>query len=130
VAAYREAGGRGPLRLQVHLSWAPNEEQAMAIAHEQWRSNVFAAPACWDIDSVETFDEVSAQVPLERVRSAVLISHEPGQHAQWLHEFVELGFTELYLHHVGQEQRGFIDVFGERVLPQLAATPAASARTP
>src|SRR6185312_6201544 len=25
IAAYRDAGGRGPLCLQVHLSWAPSE---------------------------------------------------------------------------------------------------------
>lgn len=124
IDAYRGAGGRGPLRLQVHLSWDPDPAQAMSIAVDQWRSNVFGPPACWEIDSVETFDEVSAQVPEQRVRSTVLVSHEPGRHAQWLHEFVELGFTELYLHHVGQEQGRFIDVFGEQVLPQLAPAPA------
>ena len=48
--AYREAGGRGPARLQIHLSWAPTEEEALAIAHDQWRSNVFAPPVCWDIE--------------------------------------------------------------------------------
>ncbi len=42
--AYREAGGRGPARLQIHLSWAPTEEEALAIAHDQWRSNVFDPP--------------------------------------------------------------------------------------
>src|SRR5688500_16822946 len=28
VETYREHGGRGPVRLQVHLSWAPTEEEA------------------------------------------------------------------------------------------------------
>jgi hypothetical protein len=38
---------------------------------------------------------------------------------------VELGFDEIYLHHVGQEQKGFLDAFGEHVLPQLgSAAPA------
>ena len=31
----------------------------------------------------------------------------------------ELGFDEIYLHHVGREQERFIDAFGERVLPEL-----------
>lgn len=42
VGAYREAGGRGPAHLQVHLSWAPDEDQALALAHDQWRTNVHA----------------------------------------------------------------------------------------
>lgn len=119
IDAYRDAGGRGPLRLQVHLSWAPTEDEAVAVAHDQWRSNVYPPPASWDLESVELFDAVSAHVPPEAVRATVLISSDAAQHAAWLNEYVDLGFDELYLHHVGQEQKAFIDEFGERVLPQL-----------
>jgi probable non-F420 flavinoid oxidoreductase len=119
VAAYREAGGRGALRLQVHLSWAPDEREAEALAHDQWRSNVFAAPAVWDIDTAEVFDVVSEHVPLESVRGAVQISSDLDRHAAMLADYAELGFDEIYLHHVGQEQAAFIDAFGDRVLPQL-----------
>jgi probable non-F420 flavinoid oxidoreductase len=119
VDAYRGAGGRGPLRLQVHLSWDPSQERAEAIAHEQWRSNTFAPPASWDIDSVEVFDIASEHVPLSKVREVVLVSNDLSQHAAWLAEFLDLGFDELFLHHVGQEQAAFQEAFGERVLPQL-----------
>ena len=60
--SYREAGGRGPARLQIHLSWAPTEDEAVAIAHDQWRSNVFAPPVCWDLETVEAFDVISKDV--------------------------------------------------------------------
>src|SRR5215207_10162573 len=39
VAAYRDAGGRGKLALQLHLSWDPDADRALAVAHDQWRSN-------------------------------------------------------------------------------------------
>jgi probable non-F420 flavinoid oxidoreductase len=119
IDAYREAGGRGKLRLQVHLSWHPDPEQALEIARDQWRSNVFPPPACWDIDSAEVFDAVSAKVPDELVQNTVLVSSDLGQHAQWLAELRDLGFDGLYLHHVGQQQEGFIEAFGKEVLPQL-----------
>ena len=67
IAAYRDAGGRGPLCLQVHVSWAPTDEEAEAVAYDQWRSNVFAPPVCWDLETAEHFDAVSADVPPERV---------------------------------------------------------------
>ena len=44
----------------------------------------------------------------------------------WLHELVDLGFDEIYLHHVGQQQDRFIEVFGEHVLPQLDVTAKAA----
>jgi probable non-F420 flavinoid oxidoreductase len=119
IDAYRDAGGRGKLRLQVHVSWAPDEQEAMAIAREQWRSNVFPPPACWDIDTAEVFDAVSENVPDEVIRQTVLVSSDLGQHAQWLSEFIELGFDGLYLHHVGQQQQPFIEAFGSEVLPKL-----------
>ena len=52
----------------------------------------------------------------------VRVSADPAQHAAWLHEYLEQGWDELYLHHVGQEQAAFIDTFGEHVLPQLERT--------
>ena len=119
IDAYREAGGRGRLHLQVHVSWAPEEEQAEAIAHEQWRSNVFPPPACWDIDSAATFDVVSESVSIEQVRGSVQVSSDLGLHAARLAGFAELGFDEIAIHHVGQEQTAFVDAFGAKVLPQL-----------
>jgi probable non-F420 flavinoid oxidoreductase len=122
IDAYRTAGGRGRLHLQVHLSWAPDEAQAKAIAHEQWRSNVFPPPACWDIDSVETFDAVSQDVSIEQVRKVVQISSDLGWHTAQLAAYAELGFDEIALHHVGQSQDDWIEIFGEKVLPQLRQT--------
>ncbi|SCF30011.1 TIGR03885 family FMN-dependent LLM class oxidoreductase [Micromonospora mirobrigensis] len=119
IDAYRQAGGRGPLHLQVHVSWAPDQDQAEAIAYDQWRSNVFPPPVCWDLDTAEHFDAVSEQVPMEKVASTVNVSADLGRHVGWLEEYVELGFDQIALHHVGQEQRAFIDAFGAEVLPKL-----------
>ena len=39
--------------------------------------------------------------------------------AAWLQEYADLGFDEIMVHHVGQEQDEFLEVFGGKVLPQL-----------
>ena len=49
----------------------------------------------------------------------VRISADPEQHVQWLQQFIDLGFEEIYLHNVNREQQQFIEDFGEKVLPQL-----------
>ncbi|MGZ5392963.1 MAG: LLM class F420-dependent oxidoreductase, partial [Mycobacterium sp.] len=108
--------------LQIHLSWAPTEEEALGIAHHQWRSNVFEPPVCWDVESVEAFDVIGEKVSPEQVRQSVRVSDDLGQHAAWLRQDMEQGWDELYLHFVGQRQVAFIDAFGEHVLPQLSPT--------
>ena len=122
VDAYRGAGGTGPLVLQVHVSYAASADQALAIAHDQWRSNVFSPPLCWDLDTVEAFDVASAHVRPEDVHGSVVISADLEEHVERLRELIEIGFDEVYLHHVGQQQRDFIEAFGERVLPRLGVT--------
>jgi probable non-F420 flavinoid oxidoreductase len=91
--AFREGGGEGkPAALQVHLSWAPDEEEALRLAHD---------------------------VRPEDMRDSVLVSADPARHVAWLQELAALGFDELYLHHVGRDQRSFVETFGEEVLPRL-----------
>ncbi|MFV2021055.1 TIGR03885 family FMN-dependent LLM class oxidoreductase [Micromonospora sp. LOL_023] len=119
VDAYRGAGGRGRLVLQVHLSWARDEAQAEAIAHDQWRTNIFAPPVAWDLTTPEHFDVVARDVTIEQVRRTVDVSADLSRHTDQLASYVSLGFDEIYLHHVGQEQDEFIDVFGAEVLPKL-----------
>jgi probable non-F420 flavinoid oxidoreductase len=121
VDAFREGGGEGrPLYLQIHLSWAETEQEALRIAFDQWRTNVFRPPLPWDLETVEQFDLAAEHVRPEDVRKSVLVSADLGQHLAWLHEFGEIGFEQIHLHHVGQDLRPFIDAFGERVLPEVA----------
>jgi probable non-F420 flavinoid oxidoreductase len=119
IDAYRDGGGGGRLVLQVHLSWAPTEEEALRIAHDQWRTNVFQPPVCWDLELPADFDAVAAYVRPEDVRRTVLVSSDLSRHVEWLQQLAELGFDDIALHHVGQDLDPFIDAFGEHVLPRL-----------
>jgi probable non-F420 flavinoid oxidoreductase len=119
VAAYRDAGGRGPLALQVHLSWAPTRDRAEAIALDQWRTNVFTEPVNWDTETPEGFDVMAEHVGIDGVRRSVEVSEDLAWHRDRIAELASAGFDDVYLHFVGQEQEGFVDTFGEHVLPAL-----------
>jgi len=122
VDAFREGGGDGkPLFLQVHLSWAPDEQAALAVAHDQWASNVFDPVLAMELALPEQFEAAARHVTPEDVRSAVLVSADLGRHTAWLAAYAELGFDRIYLHEVGQgeHQRPFIDAFGSKVIPAL-----------
>ena len=120
VEAFRRGGGEGkPMFLQVALNWAPTEEAALAGAHEQWRYLALGGDVNWELRSPEQFDTATRLVRPEDMRDSVLVSSDPGRHAAWLNEFIELGFEELQLHQVDRNQEAFIDAFGAKVLPQL-----------
>jgi probable non-F420 flavinoid oxidoreductase len=122
VSGFRRGGGMGkPIYLQVHLSWAEDEEEARRIAHEQWRTNVFGSDLATDLPLTEHFDAAAEFVTPSDVERSVLISSDLSRHTTWLSELAELGFDRLYLHHVGQDQQRFIDAFGAKVIPELTS---------
>jgi probable non-F420 flavinoid oxidoreductase len=122
IDAFRDGGGdHKPVHLQVHLSWADDEDAALAIAHDQWRTNVFGPDIAWDLDLPARFDDAARSVRPDDLRGPVLVSADPDRHVKWLLELAELGVDALYLHHVGQEQEPFIEIFAERVLPEVAS---------
>jgi probable non-F420 flavinoid oxidoreductase len=121
IDAYRDNGGRGDVRLQVHVSYDPDPDQAMAIARDQWRTNVFPPPVAWELDTAAAFDAVARHASDDDVRTSVRVSADLGQHAAWLAEDLDLGFDAVMVHHVGQQQAAFLDAFGAHVLPQVLA---------
>ena len=121
IDAYRDAGGHGPVAVQVHLSWAPTEDEALAIAHDQWRTGVLPGPVIWEIDRPEAFDAATADATPDDVARTVQVSSDPARHLERLSELVDVGADRIFLHHVGTDQDAFIDVFGEHVVPALKA---------
>ncbi len=121
IEAFRDAGGAGkPVHVQVHLSWAEDEDTALAIAHDQWRTNVFGGGLAWELELPAQFDEAARHVSPDDVRGSVLVSADIDRHVAWLQQIAELGVDTIFLHHVGKEQRRFVETFAERVLPEVA----------
>ena len=56
-------------------------------------------------------------VTLQSVHASVRISADLDEHIAWIREYVGLGFDDIYLHFVGQDQSRFVQEFGAQVLP-------------
>ncbi|MBD2310270.1 TIGR03885 family FMN-dependent LLM class oxidoreductase [Desertifilum sp. FACHB-1129] len=121
VDAFHRGGGRGkPLCLKVQLSYAQDEEQALQGAYDQWRTNIFASPVLSEFRHPQQFDAAAQFVKPEDMHPYVRISAKPEQHIEWLQQYLDLGFSELYLHNVNREQEAFIETFSQKVLPALS----------
>jgi probable non-F420 flavinoid oxidoreductase len=120
IEAFREGGGEGkPVAVQAKVAWAPDDDEALAGAFEQWRTNVFPSVLMADLERVEQFEAAAKHVQPDDVRASVLVSSDLGQHAAWLNEILDCGVDDLYLHHVPRPQRPFIEAFADKVLPDL-----------
>ncbi len=117
----REAGkdpAAMPKILQLHLSWAKTEEEAMANAMKEWPNGGMKFPKA-DIRSPQDFAQMAKIVRPEDFKGRMLISSSPDAHGKEIQKYIDLGFDQVYLHNVGRNQAEWIDVFGKDVLPKL-----------
>jgi G6PDH family F420-dependent oxidoreductase len=106
--------------LQLHLSWAPTDEEALANAMTEWPNGGMKFPK-QDIRSPLDFEQMAKLVRPEDFEGRMLISSDPEKHREQIQRFLDLGFDQVYLHNVGRNQAEWIEVFGRDVLPKLTA---------
>jgi probable non-F420 flavinoid oxidoreductase len=120
VRAFRANGGEGkPMYLQVHLAYAPTDEEARAAAFDQWRQNTLPNSVMTDLAHPEQIAAAAEHVTPADLDRAVRISADPDRHVEWLRRDLARGFDGLFLHEVGPEQERFVDAFAREVLPRL-----------
>ena len=108
-----------PKVLQLHLSWAETDEQALANALTEWPNGGMKFPKA-DIRSPFDFEQMAKLVRPEDFAGRMVISADPDVHRANIQKYVDLGFDRVYLHNVGRNQRAWIDTFASDVLPKLA----------
>lgn len=117
----REAGKDAtamPKVLQLHLSWAETDEEAMSSALREWPNGGMRFPK-GDIRSPFELEQMARLVRPEDFSGRMVISADPDVHRAYIQKFIDLGFDRIYLHNVGRNQRDWIDVFSRDVLPAL-----------
>jgi len=117
----REAGkdpSTMPRVLQLHLSWAPTDEEAMRNALVEWPNGGMKFPKS-DIRSPFELEQMAKLVRPDDFAGRLVVDSDPDVHRANIQRFVDLGFDRIYLHNVGRNQRDWIDVFGRDVLPKL-----------
>ncbi len=117
----REVGkdpSRSPKLLQIHVSWARTDQEAIDQAVLEWPNGGMPFPK-QDIKNPEDFAAMAKMVGPDNFKNRVLMTSDLAAHAAHIQHYLDMGFDEVHLHNVGRNQAEFIDVFGREVLPQL-----------
>ena len=112
-----------PKLLQLHVSWAPTEEEALRNAMVEWPNGGMPFPK-QDIKNPEDFAAMAKLVRPEDFKNRVLISSDLSKHTEHVQHYLDMGFDEIHLHNVGRNQAEFIEAFGREVLPNLRGASA------
>lgn len=118
VDAFRENGGEHkPVHIQHALSWAETDEEALAMALDQWSPAAIGGEAAWDLRRPADFDTVARLIGEKEIRQSVTVSADPGRHRASIEALTILEPEAIHLHCVGPNQDAFIDMASRHLMP-------------
>ncbi len=120
VERFERQGGAGkPKYGQVTVCWATSEEEAKQTAWEAWPNAAIQGAASQELALPEHFEQLAEGASADDVAEALVIGPDPEPYLEQIGAFGEAGFTHVYLHQVGPDQRGFLDFARENILTRL-----------
>lgn len=116
VAAGREPGSTERM-IEMKVSYAHDRERALADTRI-WAALALPADAKVGIDDPREMERRAAEVA-DQAHRRWLVADDVNTHLEQIRPYVELGFTHLVFHAPGDDQMGFLRLYGEEILPRL-----------
>jgi coenzyme F420-dependent glucose-6-phosphate dehydrogenase len=122
VAEGIEAAGRSPsdvtYMIEMKVSFDTDIERAREDTRN-WAALALSAEEKMGIDDPAEMERLANALPTDRAASRWIVSSDPDEHVEKLSETIDLGFTHLVFHAPGPDQRRFLDLYAQDVLPRL-----------
>jgi G6PDH family F420-dependent oxidoreductase len=120
VDAFEATGGRGkPRLLQLHVCWGADDETARRTVRTWWPNGGIPGGVLSELPRPAEFDQLARVLADDVVQDAVVTGPDPERYVAAITRSVAAGFTTVYLHQVGPDQRGFFEFFTRELSPRF-----------
>jgi coenzyme F420-dependent glucose-6-phosphate dehydrogenase len=122
-AAGARAAGKDPAGLprliELNVAYTDDTSGAVECFQKYWAGSF--VPALFDekIYTPKRSAENGKVVGADTINRMCCISSNPDDHVRYAQQFIDAGFTHLFFHSAGPDQRAFIDGYGRDVLPRI-----------
>jgi coenzyme F420-dependent glucose-6-phosphate dehydrogenase len=104
--------------IEMKVSFDLDRQRAMEDTRV-WAALALSAEEKVGVEDAREMERLAAALPLERASSRWIVSDDPDEQISQIQPYLELGFTHLVFHAPGPDQRRFLELYAERVLPKL-----------
>ncbi len=121
LKTFDDSGGAGkPKYGQASVCWAPTEEEGVRTVKEIWPTAGVPGELSQELPSPKHFEQVSKLVTEDALKESVVCGPDAQRHIELIQEYIDAGYTHVYLHQIGPDQEGFFDFYRREVLPHFA----------
>jgi coenzyme F420-dependent glucose-6-phosphate dehydrogenase len=114
--------GRDPASLdkliEVKVSFDTDRQRALEDTRH-WGALALSAEEKTGVEDPLEMERLADALPTERTASRWIVSTDPQEHVERIRFYTDLGFTHLVFHAPGPDQRRFLDLYAEHILPRL-----------
>jgi coenzyme F420-dependent glucose-6-phosphate dehydrogenase len=122
VAEGLQKAGRVPgdidYMIEMKVSFDTDRQRALEDTRH-WAALALSPEEKTGVEDPLEMERLADALPAERAASRWIVSSDPDEHVERLAETIGLGFTHLVFHAPGPDQRRFMDLYAEQVLPRL-----------
>jgi coenzyme F420-dependent glucose-6-phosphate dehydrogenase len=120
--AFKQGGGEGkPIYGQVHVCYDEDEERAKQTALDQWGYTVLGGQSSQELSIPKHYQEaIEPFATPELVAKSVVCGPNADKLHEKIQDYVDAGYTHVYLHQVGPDQKSFFDFAKREILPKYA----------
>ena len=118
-----KAEGKNPAQMpkliELGVAYTGDDQAAIAARQKYWAGTY--VPALFDqkIYTPAMSAKNGQAVGADTIKQRSCISANPDDHVTYAMRYLELGFTTLFFHSAGPDQRAFIEGYGRDVLPRI-----------
>ncbi len=104
--------------IEMKVSFDTDRQRALEDTRH-WAALALSPEEKTGVEDPLEMEKLADALPAERAASRWIVSSDPDEHVERLAETIGLGFTHLVFHAPGPDQRRFMDLYAEQVLPRL-----------
>jgi coenzyme F420-dependent glucose-6-phosphate dehydrogenase len=104
--------------IEMKVSFDPDRERAREDTRH-WAALALSPEEKTGVEDPVAMERLADALPVERAASRWIVSSDPDEHVERLAQTIALGFTHLVFHAPGPDQRRFLDLYAEQVLPRV-----------
>jgi coenzyme F420-dependent glucose-6-phosphate dehydrogenase len=124
VAAGLQAAGRAgesiDRMIEMKVSFDTDRQRALDDT-KHWAALALSAEEKMSVEDPVEMEMLAATLPVERTAKRWIVSTDPDEHVAKIKDYMELGFRHLVFHAPGPDQKRFLRLYGDHVLPRLRA---------
>jgi coenzyme F420-dependent glucose-6-phosphate dehydrogenase len=102
--------------IQLQICWAKTKEEALEISWKEWRNAALRPEQLSDLRTPQELDQAGEELKARDMDGKIVHIGKAEELHALLDTYEQLGFDEVYIHHVGRNQKEFISFCGSEIL--------------